>query len=90
MKPQPTAPVPRLALTREEAAAALGVSLSHFERHVQPELKLIYSGSARLVPIHELEAWAARAATLAGDTNQQRPPRRANARGPGPQERALP
>ena len=66
MKPQPSAPVPRVALTREEAAAALGVSRSHFERHIQPQLKLIYSGSARLVPIGELEAWAARAATLAG------------------------
>jgi hypothetical protein len=91
VKAQPTAPVPRLALTRGEAAAALGVSLSHFERHVQPQLRLIYSGSARLVPIRELEAWAHRAATLAGDNTQpQRPPRRANARGPGPKETHLP
>jgi hypothetical protein len=86
VRPQPTAPVPRVALTREEAAAAVGVSLSHFERHIQPELRLIYSGSARLVPIRELEAWAARAATLAGHINPERPPRRANARGPGPEE----
>ena len=90
MKRQPTAPVPRVALTREEAAAALGVSLSHFERHVQPQLRLIYSGSARLVPVHELETWAARVATLAGDNQPLRPPRRANARGPGPQEMCLP
>ena len=90
MKPQPTAPVPRVALTREEAAAALGVSLSHFERHIQPALRLIYSGSARLVPMRELQAWADRAATLAGQSQSQRPPRRANARGPGPQEAALP
>ena len=63
MKPQPAAPVPRVALTREEAAASLGVSLSHFERHIQPELRLIYSGSTRLVPLRELERWADRAAT---------------------------
>jgi len=66
VKAQPLVPVPRFALTRKEAAASVGVSLSHFERHVQPHLKLIYSGSARLVPVAELQAWAERAATLAG------------------------
>lgn len=66
MKPRPVAPVPRVALTREEATAALGVSLSHFKRRIQPELRLVYSGGARLVPVAELEAWAERAATLAG------------------------
>jgi excisionase family DNA binding protein len=66
VKPGPLAPVPRIALTREEAAAALGVSLSHFERHVQPHLRLVYTGSARLVPVRELEAWTDRTATLAG------------------------
>jgi hypothetical protein len=60
------APVPRVALTREEAAAALGVSLAHFRRHVQPHLRLIRSGSCRLVPIVELERWAQENATLAG------------------------
>ena len=87
MKARPIAPVKRVAVTREEAAAALGVSLSHFERHVQPQLRIIYSGSARLVLVSELEAWAERASTLAGHTHQQqRPPRRANARGPDPKE----
>jgi hypothetical protein len=66
MKARPVAPVPRIALTREEAAAALGVSLSHFERHVQPHVRLVYSGSARLVPVRELQEWIDRAATLAG------------------------
>lgn len=65
MKAQPTAPVPRIALTREEAAAALGVSLSHFERHIAPHLRMVRTGSTRLVPIRELEQWADRAATLA-------------------------
>ena len=58
MKPQPTAPVPRVALTREEAASALGMSLDSFERHVQPELRLIRRGKLRLVPVRELERWA--------------------------------
>lgn len=66
VKPQPLAPVPRVALTREEAAAALGVSLAHFQRHVQPQVKLIRSGSCRLVPIAELERWASENASLAG------------------------
>jgi hypothetical protein len=67
VKAQPTAPVPRVALTREEAASAIGTSLVHFERHVQPHLRIIRSGNARLVPVRELEAWADRNATLAGD-----------------------
>lgn len=52
-------PVPRIALSREEAALALGVSLDSFERHVQPDLRLIRRGRLRLVPVSELERWAA-------------------------------
>jgi excisionase family DNA binding protein len=49
--------VPRLALTRQEAAAALGVSLDSFERHIQPDLKLVRRGKLRLVHVAELERW---------------------------------
>ena len=49
--------VPRLALTRAEAAAALGVSLDSFERYVQPEIRMVRRGSMRLVPVRELERW---------------------------------
>ena len=52
-----TAPIPRLALTREEAAAAIGMSIDSFERHVQPTLRLVRLGRMRLVPIGELERW---------------------------------
>ena len=62
MSGQPTAPVPRVALTCEEAAASLGMSLDSFERHVQPELRLIRRGKLRLVPVRELERWADSAA----------------------------
>lgn len=51
------APVPRLGLTREEAAASLGMSLDSFERHVQPTLRLVRLGRMRLVPVRELERW---------------------------------
>ncbi len=52
------APIPRLALTREEAAAAIGMSLDSFERHVQPHVRLLRLGRLRLVPVRELERWA--------------------------------
>jgi hypothetical protein len=51
------APIPRLALTRKEAAAAIGMSLDSFERHVQPTLRLVRLGRMRLVPIAELDRW---------------------------------
>lgn len=56
-EPPLTAPIPRLALSREEAASALGMSLNSFERHVQPTLRLVRLGRMRLVPISELERW---------------------------------
>lgn len=62
MSAQPPAPVPRVALTREEAAASLGMSLDSFERHVQAEVRLIRRGKLRLVPVLELQRWAERSA----------------------------
>ena len=53
------APIPRLALTREEAAASLGMSLDSFERYVQPHLRLLRLGRLRLIPVGEIERWAA-------------------------------
>jgi hypothetical protein len=49
-----------VALTREHAARALGMSVDSFERHVQGEVKLIRRGKLRLVPVAELERWAER------------------------------
>jgi excisionase family DNA binding protein len=62
-----TAPrrVPRLALTRQEAAESLGMSLDSFERHCQPELRLVRRGRLRLVPVAELDRWLDRSAALA-------------------------
>jgi hypothetical protein len=47
----------RLALTRAEAAAAIGISIDSFERHVQPELRLVRRGRLRLISVAELERW---------------------------------
>lgn len=49
---------PRFLLTRREAAEALGMSLSHFQRHVQPHLPCVYSGQLRLYRPRELAKWA--------------------------------
>jgi len=57
--------VPRLALTRTEAAESLGMSLDSFERHVQPELRLVRRGKLRLVPVSELQRWLDRHAERA-------------------------
>jgi hypothetical protein len=54
-----SAGIQRVALTRPEAAAALGMSIDSFERHVQPELRIIRRGRMRLIPVSELERWAA-------------------------------
>jgi len=58
--PRSVQAVPRFTLTRKEAAAALGISLNHFERRVQPELKVVISGQLVLIPIAELERWVQR------------------------------
>lgn len=52
------APVPRVTLTRAEAAASLGIGLDTFETHVQPNVRLIRLGALRLVPVSELQRWA--------------------------------
>jgi len=53
------ASVPRVCLTPPEAAAALGVGSTFFDAEVAPELRLIRRGRKRLVPVSELERWAA-------------------------------
>jgi excisionase family DNA binding protein len=55
----------RLALSKQEAAAALGVSVDYFEDHVQPELRIVRRGRRRLIQIAELERWLERSAALA-------------------------
>lgn len=53
----PPRSVPRLLLTRDEACEALGVSLSHFKRHIQPYIPCVYSGRLRQYRPKDLERW---------------------------------
>jgi hypothetical protein len=46
-----------VAVTRAEAARSLGVSINSFERHVQPELRIVRRGKLRLIPVREIERW---------------------------------
>lgn len=52
-----TVTVEPVCVSREVAAEMLGMSLAHWERHVQPALRLVRSGRLRLVPVEELKAW---------------------------------
>lgn len=54
-----TAAVPRVALTLDEAAAALGMSRDSLERHCLADLAVIRRGRIRLIAVAELERWAA-------------------------------
>jgi hypothetical protein len=56
--PETGTAMPRMLLTRQEAAATLGMSLRHFQRHVQPCLRCVYSGQLRLYRPRDLERWA--------------------------------
>ena len=59
-------PQPRLLLSKREAAASLGMSVRHFERHVQAELRCVRSGQLTLYHLRDLERWAEEEATVAG------------------------
>jgi excisionase family DNA binding protein len=54
----------RLALTPDEAAAALGCSRDYFDMHVKPEIRIVRRGRKRLIPVRELERWLEREAAL--------------------------
>lgn len=49
--------VPRLALSPDEAAKALGVSRDYLDEHISPELRWVRRGRRKLVAVSELERW---------------------------------
>lgn len=57
---------PPLLLSKQEAATTLGMSLRHFERHVQAQLPCVRSGQLVLYRPRDLERWADDEATLGG------------------------
>lgn len=60
--PAVTAAIRRVAYTRAEAAASIGVSVDTFERFVQPHVPLLRLGRKVLVPVAALEEWVNAAA----------------------------
>jgi excisionase family DNA binding protein len=58
---------PRLALSPDEAAAALGVSRDHLDEHIAHELRSVRRGRRKLVAIRELELWLERSAARTAD-----------------------
>jgi predicted DNA-binding transcriptional regulator AlpA len=48
---------PRLALRREDAALALGVSDETFDRYVRNELPVVRLGSLRVYPVAGILEW---------------------------------
>ncbi len=54
----------RLLVTKQEAAHLLSMSVDHFERHVQPRLKVHRSGSKVLIPRRELDRYVEETSTL--------------------------
>ena len=71
----------RLALSKREAADALGVSVDFFEEHVMHELRVVRRGRRRLIPARELERWLESSASFAvGSTVAQGSPVKRGAR----------
>jgi hypothetical protein len=61
---RPIAEVPRLALSREEAAASIGVSPDYLDKHVVPNLRIVRRGRRKLIPVAELSRWLEREAAV--------------------------
>jgi excisionase family DNA binding protein len=53
----PDSGIPRLALSKSEAAEALGVSVDSLEQHVMHELRIVRRGRRRLIPVAEITRW---------------------------------
>lgn len=51
------AAIGRLALSKCEAADALGISVDFLAEHVMHELRIVRCGRCRLIPVAELQRW---------------------------------
>lgn len=59
--------VPRLALSPDEAAASLGISRDHLDKHIAHELRWVRRGRRKFVALDELQRWLQAAAALTVD-----------------------
>lgn len=66
-EPRPAPPVPRLALSKDEAAAALGISEQSFDRYVRAHVPCVRRGRMRLYRPADLDRWLERHVSLAGE-----------------------
>lgn len=71
--PAVVASVPRLALSPNEAAAALGVSRDYFDDHIAHELRWVRRGRRKFVSVAELERWLERSSALTVNPRRQLP-----------------
>lgn len=46
-----------LALSKPDAAAAMGMSVDSFERYVMADVRCVRRGRLRLYPVNELRSW---------------------------------
>lgn len=52
----------RLAVSKQEAAALLGVSVDFFDARIASEVRVVRRGRRLLIPMFELERWLERSA----------------------------
>lgn len=60
-----------LALSKTDAARAVGVSVDFFDEHIRPEVRCVARGRLLLFPVRELEAWLDRNAGPSCQTGSQ-------------------
>jgi hypothetical protein len=53
------APIPRIALSKPEAAASISVGVDFFESYVAPHLRTFRRGAKVLYPVAEIERFIA-------------------------------
>jgi hypothetical protein len=63
---RPRPPAEPILVTKGEAARVLGMSVSHYQRHVQHQIKCVHSGQLTLYDYADLRRWAAEEATIGG------------------------
>ncbi len=63
---------PRLALSPDEAAQAIGVSRDFFDEHVAPELRIVRRSRRKIIDVRELQRWLDESATVTLDVERPR------------------